>query len=159
MFVGHHEHVDGAGPLDRPVPDAAAEERGEPAAAARAQHDLGDVLGLRELQQRLGDVVACGLVIAPAQRLHQLALGCEGGLTPMGEAVARDHMQRQQLAAGDAGRDPGRAADQGVALGAAGEGDHDALAGLPGGGDALLGAVALKPFLDAVGEPQQGELP
>lgn len=62
-----------------------------------------------------------------------------GGRIPVGETVARYDMQGQQFTAGDAGGDPGGAADQGVALGAAGQGDHDALAGLPGGGDAVLG--------------------
>ena len=66
-------------------------------------------------------------------------------------------MHGEQVAAGGAGGDAGRAPDQRLALGAAGQGDHDALAGLPGGGDAVLLAVALQPFLDAVGQPEQRE--
>ncbi len=60
-------------------------------------------------------------------------------------------------AAAGPGRDSGRAPDQRVALRPAGQRDDDPLANLPGGGDAVLFAVALQPVLDAVGQPEQRE--
>ncbi len=63
----------------------------------------------------------------------------------------------QDLAARALGRHPGGAADQGAALGPAGEPDDDPLAGLPGGAYAVLGAVLLEVLVDPVGRPQQGQ--
>ena len=42
--------------------------------------------------------------------------------------------------------------------GAAGDGDDDALAGLPGVGDLVVGAVLGQRGVDLVGEPQQRQL-
>ena len=53
-------------------------------------------------------------------------------------------------------RDPRR--QQRLALGPAGQRDDDAGPRRPRVVDAVLGAVALQPLLDPVGEPQQGEL-
>ena len=75
-----------------------------------------------------------------------------------GQPVAAGDVHGQQVAARGPGRDAGRAADQRLALGAAGERDDDPLAGLPGRGDAVLFAVALQPLVDAVGQPEQGQL-
>ena len=55
-------------------------------------------------------------------------------------------------------RDPGCAAHQGLRLRAAGEGDDDTFAGLPGVGDLVLGAVLLERLVDLVGQPQQRQL-
>ena len=68
-------------------------------------------------------------------------------------------MHGEQVGAGVAGGDAGGPADQGVAFGAAGQRDDDALAGLPGGGDVVVGAVAVELFVDLAGQPEQGELP
>ncbi len=56
------------------------------------------------------------------------------------------------------GRDPAGPTDQRLALAAAGDGDHDALTGLPGVGDLLLRAVATQRHVDLVCQPQQREL-
>ena len=42
---------------------------------------------------------------------------------------------------------------------AAGQRDHDPLAGLPGGLDAVLGPVPLQALVHLVGQPEQGQLP
>ena len=49
-------------------------------------------------------------------------------------------------------------AHQRLRLRAAGHRDHDALAGLPGGGDVLVGAVLRQRGVDLVGQPQQRQL-
>ena len=73
------------------------------------------------------------------------------------QAVAAHDVHDHQLGAGlrcDA-RCP---AHQGFRLGAAGDRDDDALAGLPGVGDLVVFAVLLQRRVDLVGQPQQGEL-
>ena len=68
-------------------------------------------------------------------------------------------MHGEQVAAGGPGRDPGPAADEGLALLASGQRDHDPLAGLPGALDAVLGPVPLQALVHLVGQPEQGQLP
>ena len=67
-------------------------------------------------------------------------------------------MHGQQVAAGALSH-PGGAADQCLALRTAGERDDDPLAGLPDVVDVVLGLVATQPLVDAVGEPEQRQLP
>ena len=75
-----------------------------------------------------------------------------------GQAVVAGHVHGEQVGALGAGGDPGGPADQRVALGAAGQRDDDALAGLPGGRDVVLGAVPVELLVDLVGEPEQRQL-
>ena len=67
-------------------------------------------------------------------------------------------MAGEQLAAGSAGGDLGGPAQDGLALRPAGEGDDDALSGRPGCRDPVRGAVPLQRLVDAVGQPEQGQL-
>ena len=106
----------------------------------------------------VGDVVADDRVVAAAERLDQQPLLVQRRDARPGQPVAAGDVHGEQVAAGGAGGDAGGPPDQRVALRAAGERDDDALAGLPGGGDAVLLAVALQPLVDAVGQPEQGEL-
>ena len=85
----------------------------------------------------VGDVVADDLVVGAAERLDQQPLRGQGRGAGAGQPVRAGHVHGEQVAAGGAGGDPGRPPDQGLALGAAGEGDDDALAGLPGAGDVV----------------------
>ena len=130
----------------------------QPGPAARAQHQLGGVLRLGEGEQRVGDVLAHDLVVAAAERLHQLPLPGQVGRVRAGEAVGLGDVDREQVAARGPGRDPGGPPDQRVALGAAGERDDDPLARLPGGGDVVLGPVLLQSLVDLVRQPQQRQL-
>ena len=120
----------------------AGEQRGQPRAPAAAEHELGGVLRAGELEQGLRHVVADDLVVGAAERLDQLPLGGEVGRAGAGEPVGAGDVDGEQVAAGGAGGDPRGAADQRLALGPAGEGDDDALAGLPGPVDVVLLAVA-----------------
>ncbi len=67
-------------------------------------------------------------------------------------------MDGEQVAAGGPGGDAGGPTDEGLPLGAAGEGDDDAFPGLPDASDAVVGAVALEGLVDPLGQPQQGQL-
>ena len=105
-----------------------------------------------------GDVVADDLVVGAAEALDQDALAGQLRRVGAGEAVAAGDVHGQQVGALAAGGDPGGAADQGVALGAAGQRDDDPFAGLPGGVDVVLGAVPVELLVDLVGQPEQGQL-
>ena len=156
--VGDHVHVDSARVADSPRPDPRAGEHGEqPGPAAGADHQLRGVLGLREREERLGDVVADDLVVGAAERLHQLPLPGQVGRVGAGEPVGLGDVHGEQVAAGDPGGDPRRPPDQRVALGAAGERDDDPFPRLPGGGDVVLVPVALQSLVDLVGQPEQRE--
>ncbi len=102
-------------------------------------------------------VVADHLVEGAAERLDQGALLSECRGVRAAQAVLAGHVHGEQLAAGRTGGDPRTAAQQRLALGPAGEGDDDALAGLPRAVDALLGAVVPQRLVDFVGQPQQRE--
>ncbi len=97
-------------------------------------------------------------MVRPPELFEQGALLAEGARVPDAQAVVRRHVHGRELAAGAAGRDAGTAAQQGLTLGAAGQGDEHALAGLPTVVDAVLGAVGLERVVDLVGEPEQGDL-
>src|SRR5262249_4630874 len=99
------------------------------------------------------------LVVAAAEALHQGPLpGQVGRVAAGGQPVAAGHVYRQQIRALAARRDPGRPPDQRVTLRAAGQRPHHPLPGLPGGGDAVFGAVPVQLLVDLVGDPEQGQL-
>ncbi len=77
-----------------------------------------------------------------------------GSASPSGLAT----WTANSCAAAGALRDPRSTSQERVALGAAGQGDDDAFARLPGGLDAVLGSVGAERGVDLVGEPEQGEL-
>ena len=74
------------------------------------------------------------------------------------ETVGGDHVHGQQLRARGSLRQPGAPSQQGLALGAAGDGDHDALLGRPRVLDPVRAAVVVEGVVHPVGQPQQREL-
>lgn len=159
LLMGDDVHVDGAGPLDRPLSHTCSQKGGETAAPARTQHDLSDALRLGELEQGIGNPLAPGLVVAAAERLQKGALRVQYSRVDAGEPVLRDHVEGQQFGAGRTSADPRGAADERLALRATAQGHENPFPGLPRNGDAVFGPVALQPLLDPVGEPQQGKFP
>ena len=133
------------------------EQGRQPVPAAHAEHELGRVLGPGEGQQRLRHVVADDLVVGPAQGLDQAALLGERGRIGAGQAVRLGDVHREEVAAGRAGGDPGRAPDQRVALGSPGERDHHPFPRFPDPVDVVRRPVPLQPLVDLVGQPEQGE--
>ncbi len=158
-LVGDHVDVDVLGGVHRGLPVAGAgEEAGDTPAAAGAEDELGGVVGAGEGEQRGGDVVADDHVVAAAQALDELPLLGEGAGGGAGQAVAAGDVDGEQVPARRPVRDAGGASDQGLALGAAGEGDHDAFAGLPDPVDVVAGPVVAQALVDPPGHPEQGEL-
>ena len=140
LLVGDQVDVDRAGLARRwSSPTPGESELGEPAAAAGAEHELGGVDAAGEVEQRGRDVGADDLVVGAAEALDQGALPGQVGRVAAGQAVAAGDVDGEQVGALGPGGDPGGAADQRVALGAAGQGDDDPFAGLPGRRDVVLG--------------------
>lgn len=121
----------------------------------RADQDLGGVDPAGEVEHGLGGVVAGDGVELAAQFLGEPAQFGELAERRGGQAVGPGDVHRQQLPAGQPGGDPGTAAQQGLALRPAGQGDHHAFPRGPVLGDAVLGPVALQPGVDLVGQPEQ----
>jgi len=97
-------------------------------------------------------------VVRAAEALHQDALAGQQGRVRAGQPVAAGDVHGEEVGALGTGRDAGSPTDEGVTLGASGEGHHHPLARLPGGVDAVLGPVAVELVVDLVGQPQQGQL-
>src|SRR5690606_25069719 len=159
-LVGDDVHVQvGPGLAGHGRADAGAEDVLPGLAARGPQHDLGGVGAAGEGEQGARDVVADDVVEGAAQVLHQGALLGEFAGRGGGEAVATCDVDGQHLAPGALLGQPDGPADQGAALGAAGEADDDPFAGAPDRGHVVLAAVALEVLVDAVGDPQEGEFP
>jgi hypothetical protein len=92
-------------------------------------------------------------VVATAERFEQNSLLVQGGNAGAGQPVAAGDVDSQQFAAGGAGGDSRRAADERVALRAAGERDDDPFAGFPRADDAVPLPVPLQSLFHAVGQP------
>ena len=123
---------------------------------AGADHDLGDVLGLGDLQQRFGDSPpTTSRKVPPSRRTSSRVPSTRAGL---GETVLRDDVDGEEVAPASR-RHPGRAPDQPLVVGPPGDPDQDPLARLPWPLDASILHVVLERLVDAVGHPQQGELP
>ena len=129
------------------------------ATAARAEDELGGVLGPGEVDERGGDVAA-GRPRGTRRRAPRAAVRCSATQlrrpAPPGPSSAAD-VDAEQLAVGPLG-DAGRPADQVLAARRAGERDDDPLARLPRLGDAVPLAVLLERVVDLVGDPQQRQL-
>ena len=104
------------------------------------------------------DIVADDLVVGPAEVLHQDPLPGQVRRVRVGEPVGAHHVHSEQVGPGVAGGDPGRPADERVALRAAGQRDDDPFPGFPGGVDAVFAAVAVELLVDLFGQPEQREL-
>ena len=156
------EDVDVAGAAGHAAGNAPAanglRQSGEPALAGEPDDDLAGVDAAGEVEQGAGRISAGHDVVAAAKVLDQPALGFEGLRRLAGHPVGRPHVHRQQVAAVDPVEDPGAAADQGLAVGAAGQPDDDALAGGPAGLDPVALPVPGQAFVHPVRQPQQGQL-
>ena len=158
VVVGDDVDVDVARPGDHPLTDARSQQGRDPAAAAGADHDLGGVLGTGEGEDRVGRVVADDGVEGAAELV---GLGGEPGQLvgrDSGEAVLTRDVQRLPLPAGPAAGDPRCPSHERGRLRPPADRHDDALAGGPRGVDLVLLAIALEALVDAVGEPQEGQL-
>ena len=138
--------------------DTAPRQSRQRGPAAGAEDDLRGVDAAGEVEDRLGDVAAGDLVHHAAQLLDQLAVRGQGLRVRVHEPVGSRDVAGEQLAAGAAAGDLGGPAQHGLALRPAGQRDDDPLPRGPGRRDAVRGAVALQRLLDAVGQPEQGQL-
>ena len=122
-----------------------------------AEDQLGGVLRPRHLHQGRCHIGADYLDIATTQLLEEGAVldQAVGGRTS--EAVLGAHVHPDQLGVGSHGH-PSRPADENGASRSAGQGDHHALLGRPGTGNAVPFPVVLELLVDAVGHPQQCQL-
>jgi hypothetical protein len=105
------------------------------------------------------NVIADDLVVGAAEAFGQGPLPGQVRRAGPGQAVAGGDMDSEQVGALGPSGDAGGAADQRVTFGAAGQRDHHPLAGLPGTGDAMVGAVAFQLLVDLASDPQQGQFP
>ncbi len=150
--------VDVAGVVGHRRGDARSQGLSDAAAPADADDDLGGVDPAGVVEDGVGDVVPRHLVELGPEVSRETAQARELGRVGRGEPVRGAHVAGDEVSAGRAGGDPGAPPQEGLAARASGQGDDDALAGRPGVVDALVGAVALEGLVDAVGEPQQGDL-
>ena len=154
-------HVDRSGQAHDTVDHGPAEQLLPARACRRSEHDLGGVLRSGEVDQRRGDVVAGHLAVLAAELLEQPALLGDGLcrllVAPGRESGVGDDVDADQLALRPLG-DACRAADEVIRPGRPGQGDHDAFARLPRAGDAVALAIVLEGVVDAVGDPEQGQL-
>ena len=138
--------------------DAAGEEAAQGAVPGGPDDDLGGVDATGEVEDRLADVVAGDGVEGAPQLQHQTTLGHDELGAAVDEPVALRDVTGQQLTAGAPRGDLARAPQQGLALGATGQGDDDTLPRRPRLGDAVRLAVALEGLVDPVREPEEGQL-
>ncbi len=110
-----------------------------------------------ERQQRGRNVLVGQLVVAAAERDGQLPLGGERGTVCGGWAARWGGVYGQQVAAGPGG-DPGRPADQRLALRAAAKRDHHPLPGVTVIGNPAARLVPLRVAGQRAGQPEQGSL-
>ena len=151
-------HVDVPGFADHRGADALpGEEGGEARPSAHTDDELGGIDPSRELHESGGRGVPDDLVIGAAEAFDEGALRGQRGRVGFCEPVGIRHVDREQLAAAGAGRDPGAASDQCVTFRPARQRDHDPLAGLPFFGDPVFRAIILQGDVHLVGQPQQGE--
>ena len=156
-FVGDEMDVDVARHRRHDRCDIGPEQVLEPVAPAAAHHQLGGVDPGGEVDQGGSHVVPHHLVVATTEVLDQTPQSGQCLRRGTGEAVVAYDVDGEEFAAGAAGGDAGGAADDCFAFGSAGDGDDDAFAGGPGGVDVVVGAVGGESFVDAVGDPEQGE--
>ena len=117
VSLADHVHVDRSRFADDPVHHRPTEELLPARMRAGADHDLGDVLGSGDLQQRFRDAPADHLAEGAAERPHELAGSVDR--RRFGKAVLRDHVDRDEVAAAPR-RHAGGAADQHLVVRAAG---------------------------------------
>jgi hypothetical protein len=158
FLMGDQVHVDRAGELGGGDADSGGEQLSQPTSPGGAEDQLGSVVRPGEVQQRPGHVVADDLVVPAAEAFHQGPLPGQVRRVGAGQPVGPADVHGEQVSAGVPGGDPGRPADQRVALRPAGHRDHDPLRGLPGGRDPMLVAVPVQLLVHLLSHPQQGQL-
>ena len=159
--LGPADHVDveaDAGVADHPVDHRAAGELREAGPARRAEDDLRCVERARRRHERLTDVCADDLAVGPTDLLHELTLAIEAGGGPTGEPVLRPHVNGKQVALRPRCH-PRCPPHEAFTVGGARQRDDDALPRLPRPVDAVPLPVVEERIVDAVGDPEQGELP
>ena len=156
--VGHDVHVDVTGVGDDLLGGARHRERAPPRAPGAADDDLRGVHAAGHVEDRLGRVLPRDRVPRAAQLVGEAPQRCQGGQGWPAQAVGPRDVQGEQLPARAARGDSGAAPQQRLTLGATGERDDDPLPRRPGRVDAVVGAVPLQALVDAVREPEQGQL-
>ena len=146
----------GTGEADRAVDDRAADHFGPARSAARAEHELGAVLGPREFGERGGNVARDDLVVLAAEIGEQLAVAQQVLRRRSGESVRGRHVEAEELAVGALGH-AGGAANQRLGARRTGDRDEHPLARLPRLGDPVAFAVLAERFVDSIRDPQQRE--
>ena len=148
-------------PLSRTMPapmPGPGQRRGQLGAARGADDQLRGVGGARELDQRGRHVLADHLVVAAAEAFDEQPLvGQHLGVRGEQPVGGRD-VHGGELPAAAARGDARPAAQQRLALLAAGQRDHDAFAGFPARGDPVFGPVLFQRRVDLVGQPEQRDL-
>ena len=142
---------------DHPVDDRAARQLLPARPAAGAEDDLRRVQGARARDERCARVLADELAIAAAELLDERALSAQGRVGVGLEPVLRPDVDGHQVGTRPRGH-PRGAADETVAVRAAREADEHTLARLPRTVDPVAVAIALERLVDAVGDPEEGEL-
>jgi hypothetical protein len=137
---------------------AAAGELLPPAALAGPDHDLGDLMLLREGGDGPGGILARYLVPAGADVGGQLLQLLDGPAIPRAGGVAAGHVEDVEFSL-EPGGHPGRPAQQAAGPGSRGDGHHDALASLPHDLGVVPPQVLQQVLVGLVGQEPQGELP
>ena len=137
--------------------DRSAQALADSRAPAGAEHELGRALSARGSDEGHRDVVTDDLDVAPTELVEQSSLGVEARSGSPRQAVAGRHEHAEQLTGGSP-RHARRPPDHMVPARRACDRHEDPLAGLPRMVDVVERHVLAQPVLDAVGNPQQGEL-
>jgi len=122
-----------------------------------AQHHLRRPLGPGEVDQVGRDIGADHLVVGAVEVAQQRPLAVEPRRWLLVQAVVGTDVYADQVATSSP-RDARCSADEGLAAGGTGEGDHHPLAGLPGVIDPVAVLVGDEGVVDLVSQPQQGQL-
>src|SRR5262245_61662155 len=145
-------------PDDPPDVGAAAGEFLPPAALAGADHDLGDLVLPGEFDDGLSGIVILYVMPAGADVRCQLPQPLERALIARADGIAGGDVNDVELPL-DPGRDARRPPQQRVGPLGLGDGDQDALGGLPYGPGLVLPEILTKAFLALIGEEPQRQLP
>ncbi len=156
-LVADHVDVDLARVLDGRRADALAEDARPPRPSGAAEHQLGGVRLAGEVEQRARHLVADHDVHGGADAAGQLAHLAHLARRHPRQPVTADDVHHHQLRAG-LRRDARSPAHQRFRLGSAGHRDDHPLAGFPGVGDLLVGAIFRQRGVDLIGKPQQRDL-
>ena len=151
-------HIHRTGVADDLVDDGTVDHLDPPGPAARPEEELGGVLGPGEVDERGGHVRTGDLRVAAPELAEQPSLPHEALGRRVRKRIERTDVHADDLAV-DPRRHPRRAAQEVLAARGPGQGDDHPFLGLPRLGDAVPLAVVGQLDVDAVGDPQQRELP